>query len=197
MTASGMSPGPSPRQPAVRLPRALWRAGFRRCALAECIKMLFSQVFSDLPIFKSSFKILTELEVLLLWCDITLMQVGYKGLNPAFTLGTVVDTLRDFIAASILFSLCMKEKVILIDCKWTFGYLQMSSSPIFPELHVWLANDGEWYCTQPPSTVGSSGLSKAVSWHGSTKSSIHRTATSPIHKRGFLCSECTSTLWLG
>lgn len=79
--------------------------------------MLFSQVFSDLPIFKSSFKILTELEVLLLWCDITLMQVGYKGLNPAFTLGTVVDTLRDFIAASILFSLCMKEKVILIDCK--------------------------------------------------------------------------------
>ena len=117
MTASGMSPGPGPRQPVVRLPRALWRAGFRRRALAECIKMLFSQVFSDLPIFASSFKILTELEVLLSWCDITLRQVGYKGLNPAFALGAVVDTLHDFIASSIMFSLSMKEKVILIDCK--------------------------------------------------------------------------------
>ena len=158
----GRSPGPGPGQPVVRLPGVLWRGGFWRHASAECIKVLISQFFSNFPIFVNSFKILTELEVLLLWCDISLMQVGYKGVDPAFALGAAVDMLHDFIASSILFSLSVKEKVILIDYKQTFGDLQ-TSSPVFPEHSVWLANDSEQCCTQPPSTARSSGLSKAVS----------------------------------
>jgi len=90
----------------------------------------------------SSFKILTELEVLL-WCDITLMQV-----DPAFAIGAVVDTLHDFIASSVLFSLSLKERVILTDHKQVLRDLQ-TSSPVFPELRVWLAYGGEQLTLRP------------------------------------------------
>lgn len=123
---------------------------------------MFSQVFPNFPIFTSSLKILTELEVLLLWCDMTLVQVGYKWVDPAFALDAVIDILHDCIASSILFSLSMKQQVILIDYKQTLGDLQ-TSSVVLPELGGWLANDSEQYRTQPPSTVRSPGLSKAVS----------------------------------
>lgn len=90
------------------------------------------------------------------------MQISYKEVDPAFALGAVVDTLHDFIASSLLFSLSVKEKVVLTGCEQAFGDVQ-TSSPIFPELSVWLTSDGEQYCTQPPLTLKSSGLSKAVS----------------------------------
>lgn len=52
--------------------------------------------------------------------------------------------------------------MILIDYEETFVDL-LASSPIFPELDVWLANDSEQHCTQQPSALGSSDPSKAVS----------------------------------
>lgn len=66
-----------------------------------------------------SFEIFTEFEVLLSWCDITLMQVCYKGMDPAFDLGAVANTLHGFITSSILFSPSAKEKAFLVAHKQT------------------------------------------------------------------------------
>lgn len=197
MTTLGRSPGPGPRKPAVRLPRALWRAGFRRCVMlsqlnvSKCLARFF-------PIFVKLFEIFTEFEVLLLWCDITLMQMCYKGVDPAFSLGAITDTLHGFIASSILFSPSAKEKTFLIVYKQTLetsgqvvlhsqssvcGWWVMESS--IAHGHLWLIR-----------FVRSSGLSKEV-WHGSTESCLRCPATSPIHKRYFFCSQCTNTTCLG
>lgn len=68
-------------------------------------------------------------------CDITLMQISYKEVDPAFALGAAVDTLHDFIAYSLSVSLSVKEKVVLIEYEQAFGDVQ-ANSLIFPELSV-------------------------------------------------------------
>lgn len=54
------------------------------------------------PVFESSIKVLTEVEVLLLWCDISLVEVGSKGVDPALALGSVTDTLYGCSKSSVL-----------------------------------------------------------------------------------------------
>lgn len=107
---SGRSPGPGPRQPVVSLPRALWGVWFQRCALAERMKMLFSLLF---PIFQF-LRIYSRTE---LWsitlCDLTSISSGSQGVDLAFSLDAIVDTLHTFIVALVLFSLGRKRWFLL------------------------------------------------------------------------------------
>lgn len=157
--------------------------------------MLFSHFFSNFLIFARLFRVLIGLWSIILWCDLISIWSCSHGRRFSF-----LPWYRCWHPACLhcILSLVFtrKEKVIFIDYKQTFGDL-LASSPTFSELDVWLANASEQYWIQQPLAIRSSDLSKAVSWHDSTRRGVHCPAISPLHKRGFLCSECTSTVWLG